>query len=158
MEADEPTDTPTPGMPIEPDECWVLLRGEAYGRLAVISEDGPDIFPINVQVDHGTLVFRTAAGSKLAALHDDPRVAFEVDGYDRDTRTAWSVVIRGTAKLVSDQYEAVEVVELGVTPWQHGPKPEFVRIEPVTVSGRRFERSHPSDWSVPDVRRTTSVD
>lgn len=143
---------------LELHECWALMRNEAYGRLAVTSEDGPDIFPINALVDGGTLVFRTASGSKLAALRADPRVAFEVDGYDPAARVAWSVVIRGTARLVSDQYEGLAVVELGVTPWQHGPKPEFLRVEPATVSGRRFTRTHRGDWSVPDVHRTTSVD
>ncbi|MEJ7799601.1 MAG: pyridoxamine 5'-phosphate oxidase family protein [Ilumatobacter sp.] len=147
-----------PDISLEVHECWALLRDEAYGRLAVVGRDGPEIFPVNVRVDRGTIAFRTAAGNKLAALRDDPRVAFEVDGYDDVDRTVWSVVIRGVAKLVSDQYDCLDVVELGVTPWQHGPKPEFVRIVPTTVSGRRFERAKRSEWSVPNVHRTTSVD
>lgn len=143
--------------PLELNDCWALLRNEAYGRLAVIGEDGPDIFPINARVDHGTVVFRTATGSKLSAIHEEPRVAFEVDGYDDVRGTAWSVVIRGTANEVTDQYEGLEVVELGVTPWQRGLKPVFVRIVPTTVSGRRFERTR-IDPSTPDAQRTTSVD
>ena len=43
--------------------------------------DRPEIFPINYVVDHGTVVFRTAEGTKLAgAVQRD--VAFEADGYE----------------------------------------------------------------------------
>ena len=158
MSADRPSGTCHTDVSLELNECWALLRDEDYGRLAVAGEDGPDIFPINVRVDHATIVFRSAAGSKLAALRREPRVAFEVDGHDDVDGTAWSVVIRGIARVVSNQYDALEVVELGVTPWQRGPKPEFVRIEPTTVSGRRFQRSQRSEWSVPEVHRTNVDD
>lgn len=137
-------------------ECWELLRDQAFGRIAVVGDDGPEIFPVNVLVDHGTLVFRTGSGTKLDAIRIEPRVAFEVDGFDAGR--AWSVIIRGTARVVTDTYEAIDVVEIGVTPWQAGPKPEFVRIEPTTITGRRFQRAAPESWSVPTDHRTTSVD
>ena len=54
-------------------ECWRLLRGVSVGRLAVWVDDHPDIFPINYKVDHGTLVFRTADGTKLQAATATPR-------------------------------------------------------------------------------------
>ena len=31
-----------------------------------------------------------------------------------------------------------DAVELPLFPWQAAPKPRFVRIEPVDISGRRF--------------------
>ncbi len=145
-------DAPDAGLTVR--ECWELLRDEAYGRIAVIGDDGPEIYPINAVVDHGTVVFRTASGAKLAALRADPRVAFEVDGHDADS--AWSVMIRGRARLVTSLYEGIDVVGLGVTPWQHGPKPEYVRIEPDVVSGRRFDRAAADDSD--PIQRTTAVD
>jgi len=45
-------------------ECWALLRASSVGRLAVWLEDHPEIFPINYAVDHGTVVFRSSAGTK----------------------------------------------------------------------------------------------
>jgi uncharacterized protein len=122
-------------------ECWEHLRTEAYGRLAVLDEDGPAIYPINVLVDHATLVFRTTAGTKLDAMRADPRVAFEVDGHHAESGDTWSVAIRGTAKEIVVPHEAVQVIELDLTPWQAGPKPVFVRIVPTEVTGRRFHRS-----------------
>jgi nitroimidazol reductase NimA-like FMN-containing flavoprotein (pyridoxamine 5'-phosphate oxidase superfamily) len=122
-------------------ECWEHLRSEAYGRLAVVDEDGPAIYPVNVLVDHATLVFRTTEGTKLDALRADPRVAFEVDGFDAESGNSWSVAIRGEAGEILVPREAVEVMELDVTPWQAGPKPVVVRIVPNAVTGRRFRRS-----------------
>ena len=62
-------------------ECWELLRDSVVGRLAVTVDGRPDIFPVNPVVDHGSIVFRTSAGTKLAATKGH-EVAFEVDGYD----------------------------------------------------------------------------
>jgi uncharacterized protein len=50
--------------------CWALLRSQEAGRLAVLIADRPEIFPINYVVDHGTVVFRTAEGTKLAGAVD----------------------------------------------------------------------------------------
>jgi nitroimidazol reductase NimA-like FMN-containing flavoprotein (pyridoxamine 5'-phosphate oxidase superfamily) len=139
-------------------ECWELLRGEEYGRLAVTAADGPDVYPINAFVDHATLVFRTAEGAKLDAIRSDHRIAFEVDGYDADRHTAWSVVIRGTADEVTERLESVDAVELGVTPWQHGPKPAFIRLTPHSVTGRRFRRVDRGEWQIDDVQQRPSPD
>lgn len=61
--------------------CWELLRQAVVGRLAVVVDGGPEIFPVNYLVDHGSIIFRTAEGTKLANAIDGP-VAFEVDDYD----------------------------------------------------------------------------
>ncbi|MEO6571600.1 MAG: pyridoxamine 5'-phosphate oxidase family protein, partial [Ilumatobacteraceae bacterium] len=74
-----PIDGPD-GTSLSTSDCWALLRDQPYGRLAVVGVDGPDIFPVNALVDHGSLVFRTDAGAKLTALDAEPRVAYEVDG------------------------------------------------------------------------------
>lgn len=133
---------PAPGVAVELSQadCWARVRGEAFGRLAVVGPDGPLIYPVNAMVDHGSVVFRTAGGAKVDAMRNDPRVAFEVDGYDPDTRVAWSVLLSGSASEVHAYEDAVIVAELGVTPWQVGTKPIYIRITPTTVTGREFER------------------
>ena len=52
------------GLVVELDEsaCWGLLRSVEVGRLAVVVNHRPEIFPINFVVDHATVVFRTAGG------------------------------------------------------------------------------------------------
>ena len=122
-------------------ECWERLRDEAYGRLGVVGPEGPAIYPINAVVDHGSIVFRTAEGAKLDAVRADPRVAFEVDGWDVAADAAWSVVVTGVAREIVRPLESTEVTELGLTPWQAGPKPSYIRIDPSSVTGRTFRRS-----------------
>ena len=118
-------------------ESWSLLREAVVGRLAVVVDDAPDIFPLNYVVDHGTLVFRTTEGTKLSAAVGRP-VAFEIDGYDSGSGEAWSVVVRGHACEVTELYDALDVLGLPLFPWHAAPKPRFVRIEPTSVTGRRF--------------------
>jgi len=126
------------GVELSETESWTLLRASAVGRLAVIVDDRPEIFPVNHLVDHGSVVFRTATGTKLAGAVGR-WVAFEVDGYDLETATAWSVVVKGNARQVDRLYDVLEVVGLPIFPWHSAPKPYFIRIEPDSISGRRFE-------------------
>ena len=118
-------------------ESWDLLRQAVLGRLAVVHDDGPDIFPVNYTVDRGTIVLRTAAGTKYAAARNN-RVAFEVDGYDLDEGEAWSVVARGRAKEVRDVDDAIDLMSLPLVPWAEGSKPHLMRLEPDVVTGRRI--------------------
>ncbi len=117
-------------------ECWELLRREPLGRLAVIHAGAPDIFPVNHLVDHGSIVIRTAAGTKLATAAGRP-VAFEIDGFDLTAGTAWSVVVRGDAHKILEREETLSALRLPLVPWQEGRKAWFLRIEPVEVTGRR---------------------
>ena len=119
-------------------ESLELLRSSVVGRLAVSITDHPDIFPINYVVDHGSVVFRTAEGTKLAAAMLGRGVAFEVDGYDQANGEAWSVVIKGHAVEIEKIHDLFDAVDLPLFSWQAAPKPRFVRIEPVDISGRRF--------------------
>jgi nitroimidazol reductase NimA-like FMN-containing flavoprotein (pyridoxamine 5'-phosphate oxidase superfamily) len=118
--------------------CLDLLRTREVGRLAVSITDHPDIFPINYVVDRGTVVFRTAEGTKLAAALLGRGVAFEIDGYDPEAGDAWSVVVKGYAIEIEQMQQYFEALELPLFPWHAGPKHRFVRIEPVTITGRRF--------------------
>jgi nitroimidazol reductase NimA-like FMN-containing flavoprotein (pyridoxamine 5'-phosphate oxidase superfamily) len=131
-------DTKTGMTVLEPDQCFALLRGTTVGRLAVAINAEPDIFPINFVVDHGTVVFRTAEGTKLAASVLGRAVAFEADGYDPAAGEAWSVVIKGRAIEVAHLHELLEASDLPLFPWSTWPKPRFVRIVPTTTTGRRF--------------------
>jgi uncharacterized protein len=124
---------------VELDEsaCWAVLRTASVGRLAIVVNHRPEIFPINFVVDHATVVFRTAEGTKLDwGVGRD--VAFEVDGYEPEVREAWSVVVKGVAREIKRMYEALEALELPLFPWHGSSKPHIVRIEPDAITGRRF--------------------
>lgn len=133
-----------PPVELDDSESWALLREAMVGRLAVVVDDRPDVFPVNHVVDHGTLVFRTAEGTKLAAAVDQ-HVAFEVDGYDPTSGQAWSVVVKGRAREVKQLDDMLDAIGLPLFPWHASPKPRFVRIEPLEVTGRRFHTTVPRD-------------
>jgi nitroimidazol reductase NimA-like FMN-containing flavoprotein (pyridoxamine 5'-phosphate oxidase superfamily) len=124
-------------------ECWTLLRSVDVGRLATPTDrGGVDIFPVNHIVDQGSIVFRTAVGTKLTAALNAVEVAFEADNAARTAAEqpddAWSVVIHGTAELITTVTELFDSFELTVHPWHLSNKPYFVRVVPTSVSGRRF--------------------
>ncbi len=137
---------PSTTQELTPDACWALLRSAEVGRLAVSDHDRPDIFPVNFVVDHGSVVFRTANGTKLAAAVLSPAVAFEADGYDPVAGVAWSVVIKGRAVEVDGLHGLFAALQLPLFPWHAAPKNCFVRIEPDEITGRRFEVVDPSRW------------
>lgn len=134
-------------------ECWARLRETPVGRLAVIVHSHPDIFPVNHLVDDGSLLFRTAEGTKLAGAVGH-LVAFEIDGYDLDAGTAWSVVVKGQADRVTRMADVMDVLGYPLFPWHVGYKPHFVRIEPVATTGRRYRLDATAGGSRPPLHRT----
>ncbi|MDQ0867817.1 nitroimidazol reductase NimA-like FMN-containing flavoprotein (pyridoxamine 5'-phosphate oxidase superfamily) [Arthrobacter sp. V1I9] len=130
-------------------DCWKYLRSVSVCRVAVLSGDRPDIFPVNYVPNYGTIIFRTGPGTKLDALLASPVIVLEADGLNRYGTIAWSVVIKGQAEVVSEREELQEAVEAGLSPWQPGVKDNLVRVTPVEVSGRRFVISSPSEWWPP---------
>jgi uncharacterized protein len=137
--------TTTSTTQLQPRECWDKLRSTTLGRLAVLVDQRPDIFPVNYVVDHGTVVFRTDAGTKLAAILDEPTVAFEVDGQDHEI--CWSVVLKGRARRISKLHESIEAAGLPLYPHQGGPKSNVIELVVDDISGRQFPRADPMLWT-----------
>jgi len=125
------------------DECYERLRTARVGRLAFVSQGDPVILPVNHGLDGEAIVFRTAPGSKLLAGDAERRVAFEVDGFDADRRSGWSVLVRGTATTVENQQEIERLNRLGVWPWADlVERTHWIRIATYSVTGR--QTVHPS--------------
>lgn len=123
---------------IERDECFELLAGEEVGRLAVIVGGRPEIFPVNYVVHGEGVVFRTDHGTKLAGAIRGP-VCFEVDHLDKDSRSAWSVILHGRAHHITS-FDSPQLrdgtAHLALHPWTATPKVHLVQILPTTVTGR----------------------
>lgn len=116
---------------------WALLHTSSFGHLGLSVEDRPKIFPINYAIDAETLVFRTAAGTKLNDLVENRFVAFEVDS--EGIAGTWSVVLEGTASVVKDADEVATVGLLAFPPWIPTVPYVYVRIAPTTIRGRQFQ-------------------
>ncbi|NYE21517.1 pyridoxamine 5'-phosphate oxidase family protein [Microbacterium immunditiarum] len=120
------------------EQCWNLLDRCELGRLAVVADGAPEIFPVNYVTDGPYVLFRTAPGTKLEKLAESPQVAFEVDEYD-DTHAA-SVILKGVAHRLTVQSEIDAAEELALESWIPTLKYRWVRITATEVSGRRFPR------------------
>ena len=129
--------------PLDEPECWALLGRSGIGRLAVAVGRQPDIFPVNYAIDARSIVIRTAAGTKLAGAVLGGRVAFEIDGFDEETHSGWSVVVHGTASEVNTLDDVIHAEDLGLEPWAAGLKDRFLRISPTKVTGRRLPGGGP---------------
>jgi nitroimidazol reductase NimA-like FMN-containing flavoprotein (pyridoxamine 5'-phosphate oxidase superfamily) len=138
------------------DECWDLLGRRDTGRLAVAAGREPDIFPVNYVSDGKRVLFRTAPGSKLAELLANPHVAFEVDE-DDDTSTT-SVVVKGIAKRLELQGEVDAADALPLSPWISTSRYRWVRIAPVSITGRRLHRRPEPDGDGAPARHAVITD
>lgn len=121
---------------LDEDECWQRIEDAPYGRIAAAAAGHVDIFPINHRVDGRSIVFRTAAGTKLLELTIHSSIAFEVDGFTGEE--AFSVVVKGTAEEFDRDAEVITAERLGVRPWAPEEKDRWVRILPTSVDGRAF--------------------
>ncbi|MBY8876249.1 helix-turn-helix domain-containing protein [Actinacidiphila acidipaludis] len=125
-------------IPLGLRECLTLLSDHGVGRVAVTTDDGPAIVPVNYVVTDGAVVFRTApsAAPSLAADHE---VAFEVDRIDEALSEGWSVLVLGPAAAVTEADERRDLADRARTgPWAGGDRPVWIRIEPRRVTGRRI--------------------
>ena len=117
-------------------ECWDLLASRALGRLVTSVDGEPEIFPVNYVVQHRTVLFRTAEGTKLVSTVINSNVVFEAD--DHDVTEGWSVIVRGRARVLHDSSEIAEAERAQLLPWIATTKNHYVRVLPFRITGRRF--------------------
>ncbi|WP_311258991.1 pyridoxamine 5'-phosphate oxidase family protein [Microbacterium sp. WCS2018Hpa-9] len=119
------------------EDCWHHIEAESFGRLAITGRDGaPDIFPLNYTVYDGAIYFRSAPGSKLAAIILHPVVALEIDG--EESGFQWSVVVHGGLRRLDSDKEIHDSGVKFLASQSPTAKYNYVCIEPTAVSGRRF--------------------
>jgi CheY-like chemotaxis protein len=82
------------------------------------------------------MVFRTGEGAKLAAATDHAVVASEVDAFDTFSHSGWSVLVLGTASLVTDPAAEAALARVPLRPWAGGRRWAYVRIPIAFISGR----------------------
>lgn len=123
---------------LDESECWGLLADRGIGRIAVVGENGPEVYPVNYAVIDQRIVFRTAETTHLAG-HDDEAVGFEVDHLDDALSEGWSVLVVGRAERVTAPDDVDRLRKhAAVQPWAGGVRDVYVRIQPRRISGRRI--------------------
>ncbi len=140
------------------DAAWDLLSSVTLGRLVTSFGGKLEIFPVNFvtqkslkhkSADHDrSLLFRTAEGTKLFTTVMSDSVLFEAD--DHTAAEGWSVIVRGTAKVLTTAEEIHEADRAQLMPWVATTKLRYVRITPEEISARRFQFGpEPADGSIP---------
>ena len=123
-------------------DCELLLSLYDIGRIAVIEDGYPLVFPINykvVMVDARlVLAIRTRADNVID--HPGRSVCFEIDGVDAGHDGGWSVLVRGV--LV----EASPDPDLDPNPIVDQDRDAWRIIVPTHISGRRVY-SRTERWS-----------
>lgn len=133
-------------------ECEGLLRLGVVGRVAIATNTGPHILPLNYAVSRGDVVVCTSPYSVLGTYGRDSLLAFEVDHFDHPHHHGWSVVVRGRAAAVEDAEELSKLVKVLPRPWAGGSRSLFLRIPLTEVTGRRLGAGWDLEQDLP-VRR-----
>jgi nitroimidazol reductase NimA-like FMN-containing flavoprotein (pyridoxamine 5'-phosphate oxidase superfamily) len=124
---------------LAPEDCLRLLDLSPVGRIAFVAAGEPVVLPVNHLRDGRSVVFRTASGLTLDAATRRASMAFEVDGYDEPTRTGWSVLLRGTSDLETDEEALARLDAEDLHPWADAvDRPHWVRIRASELTGRRI--------------------
>ena len=133
---------------LDDSEAWNLLSSVALGRLVTSFGGLLEIFPVNFVVQNGGVLFRTAEGTKLFTTVMNEKVLFEADDHTADE--GWSVIVRGTARMLNSADEIHEAEQAGLIPWVATEKLRFVRVTPSEISARHFRFGpEPQHGSVP---------
>lgn len=124
---------------LSPQQCVELLGHGGVGRLAICTERGPQIFPLNFVVAGDAIVVRTSPYTGLGtAITHHPKAAFEADELDYEQQRGWSVVAHGVIEPVEDPEEVLAMVPSAqLQPWAGGTRSLFAMIRWQILSGRR---------------------
>jgi len=135
------------------EECLELLRADSVGRIAVVVEPYPLVFPVNFRVV-GFDDAPAAPGRLWIAIRTRPGntidrapmfVSFEVDGIDRHHHAGWSVLVTGTMHRV-DTAAADFDERFDPEPWITEGRDRWLVIHASTVTGRRV-RDRDTGWA-----------
>jgi nitroimidazol reductase NimA-like FMN-containing flavoprotein (pyridoxamine 5'-phosphate oxidase superfamily) len=134
-----------------------LLGSVSIGRLVFTHEALPAIRPVNHLVEGESIVVRATAGAAItsAAGRDGAVVAYEADAIDPETQLGWSVIIVGTARLLTDERAAARY-RARLRPWISEVADDVIMISADIVTGYRLVPEGPADTGRPAAVSTTS--
>jgi nitroimidazol reductase NimA-like FMN-containing flavoprotein (pyridoxamine 5'-phosphate oxidase superfamily) len=130
---------------LDRDQCLKLLATQTVGRLGIVVDGRPEIHPVNFALVGEHVVIRTGQGTKLTAALGGP-VVFEVDSFDEDNRTGWSVMMHGTANLTGSRTGRSNSPNRVEHPWREAELPLLLRIVANKVTGRRLAIAGGHRW------------
>jgi nitroimidazol reductase NimA-like FMN-containing flavoprotein (pyridoxamine 5'-phosphate oxidase superfamily) len=106
------------------------------GRLGFPTGRSPVIVPVNFGYDDEEVLLRVGPGT-IAEVVPGLLVAFEVDEVDPEAGAAWSVLVRGLARLLGED-ELHRLREKLPEPLAPEPGDVVISVRADVVTGRRF--------------------
>ncbi len=130
---------PRQALKLTDEESWELLSHVALGRIVFTMKAMPAIRPVNHLVDNKAIIIRSHLGAAIVghASNDGAVVCYEADDLDPERHTGWSVIVTGTARLVSDRAAVARYMGL-LEPWADGQMDHVIRITPQIITGIRL--------------------
>lgn len=123
-------------------EAMELLQLHSYvGRIGFVISGQPLILPVNYLADDDSIVFCTEPGTKLSAVSEGASVVFEVDDSRPLYHAGWSVIVKGTAREITNEEELDALRRSPLHSWATRSTEHWVRISIDEVTGRRIPGS-----------------
>lgn len=122
------------------EECWAYIRPGGVGRFLYNADRGPVAVPVNYAMLDNAAVFRTDDRTAASGAVSQQRVSFDVDQIDDALSEGWSVLVSGTATILTRPDDLRAAAGLGIEPWPAGERNTYIRLVPEEVTGRRIRR------------------
>jgi nitroimidazol reductase NimA-like FMN-containing flavoprotein (pyridoxamine 5'-phosphate oxidase superfamily) len=122
-----------------------LLGSVGMGRLVFTHRALPAVRPVNHLVAGESIIVRATPGAAItaAAGRDGVVVAYEADSIDAETQVGWSVIVVGTARLLSDERAAARY-RSRLRPWISDAADDVITISADMVTGYRMVAADPA--------------
>ena len=119
------------------DECLERIASVPVGRLAFHLDGEIAVLHVDHVKDGDDVRYSTAGDSKIQAAIDHARVTYEVDAFDAETRSGWSVVINGNA-VIADEEDTRALTDGSGRPWVPDQGLVWIRVRTQSVTGREL--------------------
>ena len=114
-----------------------LLREQSIGIIG-LAGGAPEQRPVNYAVYRSWILMRTDRGILFEAARAGNAASLAVTSFDPESRTAWSVIVKGRLEIGDP---GIDASQLAV--WAHTGKAERIRLSIDEISGRHLiERKH----------------
>jgi hypothetical protein len=121
--------------PMTRQQALRKLGSVPIGRIVFTRHAMPVISPVVHLLDNDQIIIRSHEGSAIAAdQRQGTVVVYQADELDPVTRTGWSVMVTGLARLVTDPGAAARYRQ-ALRPWVAGPVSHVIGIDPQIVTG-----------------------
>lgn len=132
--------------PLTRSKSLDLLASVGHGRLVFTHQALPAIRPVNHLVEGESVIMRATAGAAItsSAGRNGVVVAYEADSIDAASHLGWSVVVVGTARLLTDENAAARY-RARLRPWISGTADDVITITSDVVTGYRLVAGAPGD-------------